>query len=537
MRASTLLTGAVALYSAASVLALPTMMPDLSAEEMLQFRELADRIAKDFKIRDAEHPHAERADAFTGVKVETTGDHAYQPPKPGDLRGPCPGLNILANYGYINRNGYDTTVNIILASNKVFGMGIDLATFIAGYCAVMAGDVLTLSIGGPPPASLVTSLLGKRAEIRNLFKPSNSKRQLGLEGIAGSTGDIAANIPVAGSPPVALNFKFSDDDHGQGGDGGVGLAGSPNSRRQLLSGVVGGLTGATGGTKSPLGGALTSLLGNGGLVGSPKGLDWSHYRFEADVSPTRNDIWYNNDASSVHIERFTSLYNRGLQTPGKGGYDLTVLTPHRQYWTRNSIANNPYFWSGPFTNLAVTTATYCFTYRLFANYTTGSLDGYLGGEALKSWEGVTGEPGSFKFTYGSERIPENWYRRPLSSPYGVLEFTADALWTIQQVPDLAAFGGNTGTVNSFVGLNVTDITSGVLSAGDLLKGNNALCFAFATVSEFLPDLTRGLLKNAVLAVSQITGALTPILTALNCPDLSRMDAVYYDQFPAGRNAI
>lgn len=227
-------------------------------------------------------------------------------------------------------------------------MGIDLATFITGYCAVVAGDVLTLSIGGPPPASLVNSLLSKR-------HPHTQRRS-----------------------------------HARG----------------LLGGLLGGNSNSA--NSSPLGSALSSLLGDGGLIGSPKGLDFSHYRFESDVSPTRNDIWYSpQDASSVHIERFTSLYNRGQRSPGKGGYDLTVLTPHRQEWTRHSVANNPYFWSGPFTNLAVTSATHIFTYRFHANYTTGNLDGYLSGDALKKWEGVSGEPGAFRFVYGSERIPEN----------------------------------------------------------------------------------------------------------------------------------
>jgi len=36
-----------------------------------------------------------------------TGEHEFQPPnfKNGDQRGPCPGLNALANHGYIPRNG------------------------------------------------------------------------------------------------------------------------------------------------------------------------------------------------------------------------------------------------------------------------------------------------------------------------------------------------------------------------------------------------------------------------------------------------
>jgi len=32
--------------------------------------------------------------------------YTFQAPGAGDSRGPCPGLNLLANYGYLPRNGY-----------------------------------------------------------------------------------------------------------------------------------------------------------------------------------------------------------------------------------------------------------------------------------------------------------------------------------------------------------------------------------------------------------------------------------------------
>jgi hypothetical protein len=43
-------------------------------------------------------------------RASVTGEHAFQPPNfsNGDQRGPCPGLNVLANHGYIPRNGVVT---------------------------------------------------------------------------------------------------------------------------------------------------------------------------------------------------------------------------------------------------------------------------------------------------------------------------------------------------------------------------------------------------------------------------------------------
>lgn len=47
--------------------------------------------------------------------------------------------------------------------NVVFGMGVDLATFLAIYGAVFDGDLVSWSIGGPPPGGLLgdIGLLGK----------------------------------------------------------------------------------------------------------------------------------------------------------------------------------------------------------------------------------------------------------------------------------------------------------------------------------------------------------------------------------------
>jgi Peroxidase, family 2 len=43
---------------------------------------------------------------FFNKKI-VTGEHSFIPPNfnAGDQRGPCPGLNALANHGYIERNG------------------------------------------------------------------------------------------------------------------------------------------------------------------------------------------------------------------------------------------------------------------------------------------------------------------------------------------------------------------------------------------------------------------------------------------------
>lgn len=92
---------------------------------------------------------------------------------------------------------------------------------------------------------------------------------------------------------------------------------------------------------------------------------------------------------------------------GPQGYDLTVMHPFRGKRFYHSVENNPYFFNGPYTTLAVQTATFIFTFQFFANHSAEYPDGFLDGETLKSFESVVGEPGHFQYIPGHEKIPEN----------------------------------------------------------------------------------------------------------------------------------
>ncbi|KAF8912302.1 hypothetical protein CPB85DRAFT_1389693 [Mucidula mucida] len=94
-----------------------------------------------------------RGNAFDPSQlIDVNGEHAYRPPEKGDLRGPCPGLNALANHGYIDRSGLTTLTEAIDATNQVFNMGIDLGGLLSFSALFVAGDPSSLmwSIGGPP---------------------------------------------------------------------------------------------------------------------------------------------------------------------------------------------------------------------------------------------------------------------------------------------------------------------------------------------------------------------------------------------------
>ena len=47
----------------------------------------------------------------------------YSPPRPTDLRSPCPGINALANHGYLPRSGLHVPASALKAGMNEFGLG------------------------------------------------------------------------------------------------------------------------------------------------------------------------------------------------------------------------------------------------------------------------------------------------------------------------------------------------------------------------------------------------------------------------------
>ncbi|CAE6453669.1 unnamed protein product [Rhizoctonia solani] len=83
------------------------------------------------------------------------------PPKAGDKRGPCPGLNALANHGYLPHNGVTNLIQAAIVCNKVFGMGLDISTVLSTIAVVFDGNPITTqwSIGGSPGGLVLPPLL------------------------------------------------------------------------------------------------------------------------------------------------------------------------------------------------------------------------------------------------------------------------------------------------------------------------------------------------------------------------------------------
>lgn len=91
-------------------------------------------------------------------------------------------------------------------------------------------------------------------------------------------------------------------------------------------------------------------------------------------------------------------------------------------------------------------------------------------------------------------------------------------------PKFLDIGGNTGTRNSFTGVDVNNLTGGVYNAADLLKGNNAACLAYQFAAQAKPDV-------ALSVFNTVNTALGSVLSVLGCPQLQHIDDAQLEMFP------
>ena len=151
-------------------------------------------------------------------------------------------------------------------------------------------------------------------------------------------------------------------------------------------------------------------------------------------------------------------------------YTLDVLSAFSDLRMRQSVAQNPYYFRG-FVGAFIPAGTHALIVRMFSNHTGPDPNATLDRATLKSFYSITGGPDSASLVYtpGYEQIPANWYKRAVGSEYGVANFGLDLNTIDSAHPGGVAFGGNTGTVNPFTGLNVSDLT---VRAASLLSAHS-----------------------------------------------------------------
>ncbi|KAI1427669.1 Chloroperoxidase [Xylaria sp. FL1777] len=349
--------------------------------------------------------------------IDIYGEHSFKAPdfENGDQRGPCPGLNALANHGYIPHDGVVSLLDAIEQANTVFGMSIDLVAILAVVATVYVGT------------------------------------------------------------PLSLNPGFS-------------IGGIFSKQENILGNLF-------------------------GLLGKPTGLDGTHNTIESDSSPTRNDLY---NTGNAHTMNFT-LFQKMLEFADDGFITMDDLADRAVERFYESIATNPTFYYGPYTGTIARNAGYAFMGRFMSNHTKEfPQGGHLSKEVFSSFFGVYEENSKQVYREGHERIPENWYR--IAVDYSLTDYNLDLVaWAIKH-PVLLSIGGNLGEVNTFAGVDIANLTGGVLNAATLLEGNNLICFALNALKTFVPtSLSATVLTSLTPVLKLLDNILLHPLLDLSCP--------------------
>lgn len=85
------------------------------------------------------------ANNIAGSDKRPEPGYEFKAPGPNDSRGPCPGLNLLANHGYLPRNGHVTFQQVLEATSRGFNMGADLSAILATFAVLADGDIASES--------------------------------------------------------------------------------------------------------------------------------------------------------------------------------------------------------------------------------------------------------------------------------------------------------------------------------------------------------------------------------------------------------
>ncbi|CAH0382666.1 unnamed protein product [Bemisia tabaci] len=257
---------------------------------------------------------------------------------------------------------------------------------------------------------------------------------------------------------------------------------------------------------------------------SKPGLSGSHNNYESDASPTRCDFFKcGRSAFKLQPDQYKAMYDLGENITLSGLEKLRVAR------FQDSINTNPYFFNGIFSGVLVQPAAYTFIYRFMANKSSEFPEGYLNRDVLGSFFSVRTENGSFIYTPGHERIPDNWYKRALDDPYTIPFFLLDVVKMAVNHPQFLSVGGNTNGVNTFTGVDPGNLTDGVYNIKNLLDPKNLMCFSLQLSQQGPQPLFQQLgitFNAAVAAIARLFGNLT---SKFGCPQLI-IDPVLYEGY-------
>jgi hypothetical protein len=264
----------------------------------------------------------------------------------------------------------------------------------------------------------------------------------------------------------------------------------------------------------------------GDLLGNETGIcAYGHLKTEADSSITRGD-WLAPEMNSncaSYPEFAQELLDLAKSMTG-GNLTPQVLAQHQYNRKQYSIANNPNYFSPAYAGVAFTFGAHMFAYHLLANHSAEYSRGFLTPEVFESFFSYTRDANNnLVFTYGHERIPDNWYRRADDDAWTLVDIGISTAQQCASYPSNCAVGGNTGTVNSFSGVDLGDITGGFInSVTDLSDPTRMGCFISQAIQADVPSFLDNVFNGAALteALALIPTMLLPALAPLGeCPNL------------------
>lgn len=123
------------------------------------------------------------------------------------------------------------------------------------------------------------------------------------------------------------------------------------------------------------------------------------------------------------------------------------------------------------------------------------------------------------------------YKRNDADAYTIPFFMTDVIAEIIDHPEFASIGGNTGTVNSFTGLDPSNLTQGVFNSASLTEGNNLQCFVMQQLLQEGPDILTGLFTDTDAANDLLGSMINNATDSLGCPQLNAPDKGQFSIFP------
>lgn len=270
------------------------------------------------------------------------------------------------------------------------------------------------------------------------------------------------------------------------------------------------------------------------LFGPPRGISNSHNRYETDGSAFKGDAYlFNGDSDSLRLEYFQEFLN-SKTSPEDDYSDISLWRKHRAVRFEHCVRNNPFFWWGPLSGVIVGEAGIIFPPEVMKNHSIENPQGVLNKETMFSFYSVTQnlKTGELEYTPGHERIPDNWYRQPTNG-LSLARFLRQLIGILEEYPRAGSIGGNTGTVNSFTGVDLSDFTQGVLNGKDLLDPKKLACYLFRLVQGLTPDILSRLGRLIGKGILQeLTEGILGV-GLLDCPEMV-FDEQLLSKFPGAR---